>query len=77
MSGFEEDLEKALKIFRDARKRAVEENIDGRAFRVALKVVMMIDDLVAIEHISEEEDMELTRIACRLFREMLKKEEVD
>ena len=68
LSGFEDDLERALNLVRDLRLRAVVEGVDARALRVALKVALLIDDYIARQRISREEDAELTRIAEELFK---------
>jgi hypothetical protein len=71
-SSFEDELERALMLIRDLRLRAVLENIDARALRVALKLALMVDDYLAREKLSREEDAELTRIAEELFKTAVK-----
>ena len=75
MSEFEEHLEKALNLFRDIRKRALEEGIDARAFRVALKIAVMIDDMVAMRFISKDEEKELDQLALYLVKMMMERGE--
>jgi hypothetical protein len=73
-SSFEDELERALMLIRDLRLRAVLENIDARALRVALKFALMVDDYLAREKLSREEDAELTRIAEELFKISVKQD---
>jgi hypothetical protein len=72
-SEFEEHLEKALTLFKNIRKRAVEEGIDPKAFRVALKAIVMIDDMVAMQFISEDEERELNQLAIYLVKMLMEK----
>jgi hypothetical protein len=68
---FEEDLKKALILVRDLRAEAL--HLDARAVRVALKFALMIDDYLAKERITQEEDEQLTRIAENLFKQTPKR----
>jgi len=68
---FEEDLKKALILVRDLRAKALQ--LDPRAVRIALKFALMIDDYLAKERITQEEDEQLTRIAENLFKQTPKR----
>jgi hypothetical protein len=49
------------------RWRAIAENVDPRAFRLALKYAMKVDDQLAKKHLSKDEDELLDKLVNMLF----------
>jgi hypothetical protein len=66
-SKFWSDVKKSLAWLTELRKRAIAEDVDPRAFRLALKYAMRVDDQLAKEHLSKDEDEFLDRLVDMLF----------
>jgi len=67
---YENDLKKALSLFRDVRRKAVIENINPIAMRVALKFAQITDDYFAKQRLSPEEEAWIEQEAKRLFEQV-------
>jgi len=63
-------LKSALLLIRDLRYKAVQQGLDPRAVRVALKCALLVDDYLCKEHGSTPaEEQQLNHIAKKLFDE--------
>lgn len=62
-------LVKALMLVRELRLKAVQQDLDTRAVRVALKYALLIDDELSREHgIRKEEERKINLVAQDLFK---------
>jgi replication fork clamp-binding protein CrfC len=66
-SKFWNDAKKSLAWFTELRWRAIAENVDPRAFRLALKFAMKVDDQLAKKYLSKDEDELLDKLIDMLF----------
>lgn len=60
-------LKAALMLLRELRYKAVAQELDPRAVRVALKYALLVDDYLS--GCSKEEEKQLTMLAQKLFKE--------
>jgi len=72
---FEADLKRALLLARNFRLHAVAQRLDPRAVRVAIKVMLKMDDHFALKKLTQTEELELEMYASRLAGEVIKQEE--
>ena len=70
MSLWEFHLKAALLLVRDLRAKAIMQNLDPRAVRVALKYALLVDDYLMKEHgLTIAEEQQLEKLAKNLFSE--------
>jgi len=63
-------LKAALLLVRDLRAKAIMQNLDPRAVRVALKYALLVDDYLMKEHgLTIAEEQQLEKLAKNLFSE--------
>ncbi len=56
-------------LVKDLRYKAIKQDIDPRALRVALKYFLLVDTHLSKEHgLTEEDDHKLTQTAQELFK---------
>jgi hypothetical protein len=69
---FELHLKAALLLVKEFRFKCVQQKLDPRAVRVALKYALKIDDYLAKQHLTQEEEQKINEIAEKLFQETKK-----
>jgi len=63
-------LKAALLLVRDLRAKAVMQDLDPRAVRVALKYALLVDDYISKQHgLSPAEEQQIEKLAKKLFNE--------
>jgi len=63
-------LKAALLLVREFRAKAVMQDLDPRAVRVALKYALLVDDYLSKEHgLSVAEEQQLEKLAKQLFEQ--------
>jgi hypothetical protein len=67
---FELHLKAALLLVKEFRFKCVQQDLDPRAVRIALKYALKIDDYLAKQHgLTQEEEQKINEIAEKLFQE--------